>query len=207
MKILIQIIRGILMLVWAALLALSILFYASANIAGDDPPQLFDWACYTVPDSAMSPELVKGDLAILRMDQTAQPGDAVLCPNSLGKPMLTRIIGTSEGQLILKQDGTEESRLAAESDVLGVSAGYLPGLGPIFGFLHSLPGVLVIFAAGLALTVLPGLLLRPVEPKLRVQPARPVEPSQRTRPVRPAEAEQQRNSSPQRPRSGYTPRH
>lgn len=205
MKILIQIIRGLLTLVWAALLALCVLFYASADIAGDDPPQAFGWAGYAVPDSSMSPELAQDDLALVRLGQAPRPGDAVLCPNSLGKPMLTRIIGTSEGQLILKPDGAEESRLAQESEILGVLAGYLPGFGAAFGFFRSLPGIFTVFAVGLALVVLPGLLLRPVEPKRRPQPMRSSpEPARRPRPVRPAEPE--RKAPPQRPRGGYTPR-
>ena len=95
------------------------------------------------------------------MGEAPKAGDAVLCASSASSiPELTRIIGTSEGQLILKPDGSDESRLASMEEIEGVFSGYIPGFGEPFRFLSSITGAIVIFITGLILIVLPGFLLR-----------------------------------------------
>lgn len=190
MKALIRVIQAVLVLVWLALLGFSVLLCMSTR--GNGLPGVSSWRGLVMADSRMAPELSPGDLAVVRMGASAQPGDVVLCRDSAGIPELTRIIGTTEGQLILKPDGSEESRLAGPEAIEGVFVGYLPGLGGPFRFLCSLAGVIAIAAAGLVLVVLPGFLLRSPRP----------------------EEEQREPGGPERPESprrsrggGYTPRH
>lgn len=200
MKAVIRLIQVILTAVWLALLAVCVLLFVSAGDGG--LPGIGGWRCFTVTGSSMSPELSPGDLAVIRMGGTPKAGDVVLCTDSAGAPELTRIIGTSEGQLILKPDGLEESRLASPDEPDGVYAGYLPGFGEPFRFLCSLPVVIAVAAAGLILIVLPGFLLHtPKAPKPPRPPRRP--------PARPAESRRtQPSTRPQNPRQGgYTPRH
>lgn len=163
MKAAIRLIQAVLTLVWLAALALSVALFMSTHSSG--LPGISDWRLYTVTDGSMSPELSPGDLALIRMGEAPQAGDVVLCTDSSGIPELTRIIGTSEGQLILKPDGLEDSRLAGPDEIEGVYAGCLSGFGEPFRFLSSITGTIVIFIAGLVLVVLPGFMLRAPKPR------------------------------------------
>lgn len=158
MKIVIRIIQSVLALVWAALLAVNIKFFAD-EAAGRELPGLGSFACLVVEDGAMEPELSPGDLAVFRMGGEAEPGEMVLHRGPAGLAV-ARIIGTSEGQLILKQDSAGEGGLAQPEEVEGVFAAYIPGFGAGFGFMHSLPGILCIGVVGLGLIVLPAFMLR-----------------------------------------------
>lgn len=223
MKVLIRTIQAILTVIWLALLALSVMLYMSSE--KDELPGISHWAGFVVTDSSMKPELVPGDLAVISMEETAQPGDGILYRDSSGSLALTRIIGTSEGQIILKADNQADSRLAASDEVLGVYVGYMPGLGAPFRFLCSLTGIIVIFAAGLILVALPGFLLRTPAPS---KPARSRQPqpervqrstseriqrpaSERPRQPMPERSQRPAAQSSQQPRpprkGGYTPRH
>lgn len=217
MKGVIRTIQSVLTIVWAAALALSVLLFMSAR--GSGLPGIGDWRGYVVADDSMSPELSPQDLAVIHMGAEPQPGDVVLSTDSRGLPELTRIIGTSEGQLILKADSREDSRLSSGEDISGVYAGYLPGFGEAFRFLCSLSGVLLIFAAGLVLVVLPGFMLRApkARPERRPEP-RPVSRSEHISDRRPAPRPERipersprpsaERESPRPPRrGGYTPRH
>ena len=181
MKAVIRIMQVLLTAVWLCLLALSALLYLSSR--GSGLTGISQWGGFVVTGDSMAPELKDGDLAVIHMGAVPKGGDVVFCKDGAGMPELTRIIGTSEGQPILNPDGREDSRLATAGEIEGVFVGYLPGFGEPFRFLCSLPGVIVIFAAGLMLIVLPGFMLRAP-----------------------------RNSRPERPRratsqGGYTPRH
>lgn len=209
MKGLIRTIQAVLILVWAAALALCVLLFMSTQSSG--LPGIGDWRVYIVSDSSMSPELAPGDLAVIHMGGEPQPGDVVFSTGSSGVPELTRIIGTSEGQLILKPDGLEDSRLAQSEEIEGVYAGNLSGFGGTFSFLSSLSGVIVIFIAGFVLVVLPGLMLRTPKPRTERRPERVPEraPERRAapRPERSPRPSAERES-PRPPRKGgYTPRH
>lgn len=223
MKGLIRTIQAVLTVIWLALLALSVLLYMSSE--KDELPGISKWAGFVVTDSSMEPELAPGDLAVISMGEAAQPGDEILYRDSSGSLALTRIIGTSEGQLILKSDNQDDSRLADTGEVLGICTGYMPGFGKPFSFLCSLTAIIVIAIAGLVLVILPGFLLRaPAPPK----PAKPRQaPPERTRqpaPERPRQPMPERSQrqapervqrpAPERPRQprpprkgGYTPRH
>ena len=164
MKALIRIIQVLLTIVWLGLLALCLLLFRSTH--GNGLPGIGDWRGYIVADNNMSPELSPGDLAVIHMGEAPKAGDAVLCASSASMPELTRIIGTSDGQLILKPDGSDESRLASMEEIEGVFSGYIPGFGEPFRFLSSITGAIVIFITGLILIVLPGSLLRaPTDPR------------------------------------------
>ncbi len=164
MKALIRIIQVLLTIVWLGLLALCLLLFRSTH--GNGLPGIGDWRGYIVADNNMSPELSPGDLAVIHMGEAPKAGDAVLCASSASMPELTRIIGTSDGQLILKPDGSDESRLASMEEIEGVFSGYIPGFGEPFRFLSSITGAIVIFITGLILIVLPGSLLRaPKDPR------------------------------------------
>lgn len=233
MKGLIRTIQAVLTVIWLALLALSVLLYMSSE--KDELPGISRWAGFAVTDSSMEPELAPGDLAVISMGEAAQPGDSILYRDSSGSLALTRIIGTSEGQLILKADNQENSLLAADDEVLGVCAGYMPGFGGPFSFLCSLAAIIVIAIAGLVLVVLPGFLLRAPAPSKPARPRQP-QPERIRRPNherphqpmpeqtrRPAPERAQRSAAqrpaaqhpaPERPRQprpprkgGYTPRH
>lgn len=220
MKKMIRLIQGILTVIWLAVLALSIALFTSTR--GNGLPGISGWRLYTVADSSMSPELSPGDMALIHMGETPKAGDAVLCRGSSGAPELTRIIGTSEGQLILKPDGLEDSRLAGPDEIEGVYAGCLSGFGEPFRFLSSIAGAIVIFIAGLVLVVLPGLMLRTPKPRPVRRPDRRPErvPERRPEPIpqRPRERRTEPIPRPERsprpapererPRRGsYTPRH
>ena len=159
MKTAIRMMQGILTLLWALLLAGSVCLYAD-SAAGSDPPGLGGWAGYVVEDAAMEPELASGDLAVIKKGADAKPGDMVLCREG-ERAAVTRIIGTTEGQMILQADNSGESRLAQPGEIEGVCTTYLPGFASV--------GLL-----GLLLIVLPGFLLR--APK--EQSARPRKPRQ-----------------------------
>ena len=164
MKALIRIIQVLLTIVGLGLLALCLLLFRSTH--GNGLPGIGDWRGYIVADNNMSPELSPGDLAVIHMGEAPKAGDAVLCASSASMPELTRIIGTSDGQLILKPDGSDESRLASMEEIEGVFSGYIPGFGEPFRFLSSITGAIVIFITGLILIVLPGSLLRaPKDPR------------------------------------------
>lgn len=213
MKGLIRTIQAVLILVWAAALALCVLLFMSTQSSG--LPGIGDWRVYIVSDSSMSPELAPGDLAVIHMGGEPRPGDVVFSTGSSGVPELTRIIGTSEGQLILKPDGLEDSRLAQSEEIEGVYAGNLSGFGEVFSFLCSLSGVIVIFIAGLVLVVFPGFMLRTPKPRPERRPERaPERRAERAterraapRPERSPRPSAERES-PRPPRKGgYTPRH
>lgn len=220
MKGLIRFIQAVLTVIWLGLLALSLALFVSAG--GDGLPGISDWRLFSVTDTSMSPELSPGDMALIHMGGDPKAGDAVLCGGSAGSPELTRIIGSSEGQLILKPDGLEDSRLAQPEEIEGVYAGCLSGFGGAFGFLSSLTGAAVIFIAGLILVVLPGFMLRAPKPRTVRRPERAPEPGPQQRiPERPPERriepwprpERSPRPSPDRGRprpprkGGYTPRH
>lgn len=177
MKATIRLIQALLAMVWLALLAGAVLLYVDGTVAGNHPPQIGEWACWTAVDSSMAPEIEKGDLVLVRMGAAAQPGDPVLCRKEEGEGglALCRIIGTSEGQLILKGDGAEDGFLASPSAVEGVCAAYLPGFGAAAEFLRSLPGIAVIAAAGILLILL-GIVPRGGKSPGR-RTARPAEPA------------------------------
>lgn len=183
MKGLITLIRVILIGIWGVVLAVSIRFYADDATV----PQMGGYAPWTVADSSMEPSYAKGDLVIFKMRAEAQPGDAVLYRGENGLAF-SRIIGTSDYQFILKADGSEESILIEDYDVDGVCVTYLPGCGAAAEFLQSLPGIIVIIVAGLALIILPSLSFRkgkgggggPQEPAEPVQAAARRTPSGRS---------------------------
>lgn len=156
MKILIYFTRGLLTLVWAVLLGVNILLYVEETAQGHCPPQLGDWAFWTVEDPAMEPAYAQGDLLLVKMGVAGAPGDVVLA-RAQETLLLRRVIGTTEGQFILKSDGAQDSALAPPQAVEGVCRAYLPGCGPAAAFLRSLPGLIAIFVAGLVLIVLPAL--------------------------------------------------
>ncbi|MCI9193064.1 S24/S26 family peptidase [Acutalibacter muris] len=185
MKAVIRIIQALLTAVWLALLAVSVLLFISARDGG--LAGISDWRGYIVTDGSMAPELKEGDLAVIHMGAVPKAGDAVLSKDSSDSLELTRIIGTSEGQLILKPDGLEESRLAGAEELEGVYAGYVPGFGEPFRFLCGIPGIITVFAAGIMLIVLPGFMLR--APRAAKTPRRPEPRLQRSK------------------QEGYTPRH
>ena len=209
MKGLIRAIQAVLIIVWAAALALSVLLFMSTHSSG--LPGIGDWRGYIVSDSSMSPELAPGDLAVIHMGGVPQPGDVVLSNGNAGIPELTRIIGTSEGQLILKPDGIDDSRLAQSEEIDGVYAGNLSGFGEIFSFLCSLPGGIVIFIAGLVLVVLPGFMLRTPRPRPERRPERVPERRPERRPAPRPERSPRPSTERETPRpprkGGYTPRH
>ncbi|WP_322175373.1 S24 family peptidase [Acutalibacter caecimuris] len=167
MKALIHLLRGILALVWVLLLGLNIRLYVGETVEGHTPPQLGGWAFWTVEDMAMEPAYAEGDLLLVEMGRAGEPGQAVLVRTEEGLA-LRRIIGTSEGQFILKSDGAEDSGFVDPQAVVGISGAYLPGCGQAAAFLRSLPGIVVVFLAGLVLLVLPGVMPRPA--KQRPQP-------------------------------------
>lgn len=171
MKGMIRLIQALLAVIWVSLLVLSVLLFM--NVQNGELPGVSQWRGLVISDTSMEPELLPDDLAVIHMGAASLPGDTVLCMDSSGRPALSRIIGTSEGQLILKADNLEDGHLASESDILGVMSTYIPGFGPAFQFLCSLPGIIVIFAAGLVLIVLPSLFLRtPPPPKPPRRPAK-----------------------------------
>lgn len=168
MKGIINLLRVLLIGVWGLALTVCVSLYFDAHSPRQLPGGHAPW---TVADSAMEPSYCKGDLAILNMKQAAKPGDAVLVKGEAG-PLFRRIIGVTEDQYIFKGDGGEESFLAGPQAVTGVCVAYLPGCGAAAAFLYSLPGILLVAAAGLTLIILPGRLSR----DKRVAPAQPVQP-------------------------------
>lgn len=158
MKTAIRILQALLALVWAALLAVNIKFFAD-EAAGRELPGLWAFACLVVEDGAMEPELSPGDLAVFRMGGEAEPGEVVLHRGPAGLEA-ARIIGASEGRLIIKQDSAGEGGLAQPEEVEGVLATYIPGFGEGFGFMHSLPGIFCMGLVGLGVIVLPVFMLR-----------------------------------------------
>ena len=199
MRVLINLLRGVLMLLWVLVLAVNARLYTEESHSGSVPPQIGEYAPWTVAGGQMEPELKKGDLAIIQMERMAQPGDKVLFRREDGSLGLSRIIGTSEGQLILKADNAEESAFVEPGVVKGICVTYLPGFGPAAEFMRSLPGLALIAIAGLVLIVLPGVTPRAGKggrPGPR-RPAGTMEPARNTR-----NAPSARSS-----RDGYTPRH
>lgn len=167
MKAAIQLLRGILAILWLFLFGLNLLLFLDETVSGHQPPQLAGWLGWHVTDARMEPALSQDDLALISLNAQAQPGDMVLFAQE-NRRDLSRIIGTSDGQLILKPDGSEESLFLEPECVQGVCVTFLPGFGPAARALRSLPGLIGIFLAGLILIVLPGLLLRPARaPKNR----------------------------------------
>lgn len=159
MRLLIQLLRAVLALVWALVMAVGVRLYLDGTVAGSQPPQLAGRGLWSVADGRMEPAYSRGDLVLVEMGRPAQPGDAVLVTGTAGLE-LSRIIGTSEGQFILKPDGGEESVLAGPEAVAGVCGEYLPGFAGAAEFLGSLPGLGVVFVVGAALLLLPGRLGR-----------------------------------------------
>ncbi len=159
MKAAIQILRGMLCLLWLLLLGGNLLLFLDEH----QPPQLAGWVGWHVSDTQMEPGLSQDDLALIQLDAQAQPGDMVLYAQE-NRQGLSRIIGTSEGQLILKPDGSEESLFVAPQAIQGVCVTYIPGFGPAAQAMRSLPGLIGIFVVGLVLVALPGLFLRPARP-------------------------------------------
>lgn len=155
MKVLIQLLRAVLTLIWALAMVVGIRLYLNETVAGNHPPQLAGQGLWSVTDARMEPAYGAGDLVLVEMGKTAQPGDPVLVTGEAGLE-LSRIIGTSEGQFILKPDGAQESTLAGPESIAGVCGPYLPGFGGAAEFLRSLPGLGTVFAAGLVLIFLPG---------------------------------------------------
>ena len=186
MKAMITLLRVILVGIWVLALAVSLGLYFD----GHTPPRLpGGYAPWTVADGAMEPSYASGDLVILNMEQEAQPGDAVLARGENGLA-LSRIIGTVEGQFILRADGGGDSVLAWSSEVEGVCLTYLPGCGAAAEFLQSLPGILLVCLGGLALFLLPELLFRKDRAPRKAAQSKAAAP----RPNGPG-------------RGGYTPRH
>ena len=155
MKFLIQLLRAVLTLVWALVMVAGVRLYLNEAVAGNQPPQLAGHGLWSVTDARMEPAYRAGDLVLVEMGKPGQPGDPVLAKSTAGLE-LSRIIGTSEGQFILKPDGAEESVLAGPEAVAGVCGWYLPGLAGAAEFLRSLLGLGIIFLVGLALIFLPG---------------------------------------------------
>ena len=174
MKAAINIIRGVLILLWALLLAGNTILYIDASVRGNDPPSIANYAVYTVPDETMRPDLVAGDLAIIKLEGTAKPGDVVYHDSSL-----KRIIGTSEEKFILKPDGADSSALAEENEIDGVLITFIPGIGKAAEFMRSLLGLIATGAVGLGLFVLSIILMRPEKPDrpLRTDKVQPVKPA------------------------------
>jgi len=141
MKVLIQLLRAVLTLIWALVLVVGVRLYLDETVDGSHPPQLMGQGLWSVTDSRMEPAYKTGDLVLVEMGKTAQPGDAVLVQGRK-ELELSRIIGTSEGQFILKPDGAEESVLMAPESVAG--------------FLRSLMGLGAVFLVGVVLIFLPG---------------------------------------------------
>lgn len=197
MKGFIRLIQGILTVVWLAVLAASIFLCVGDKENG--MPQIHGVALYTVEDSSMEPALSEGDVAVIAMGREAQPGDEVLI-GGLDQLMLSRFIGTTEGQLILKADNLEEPVLGQPGDVLGVCTGYLEGFGPVMGFLGSVPGIVAVWAAGVLLILVPAAMLKTPKPPKRQGLSRQGPP----RNSYPAERPQPRQRPP---RSNYQARH
>lgn len=155
MKVLIQLLRAVLTLIWALVLVVGVRLYLDETVDGSHPPQLMGQGLWSVTDSRMEPAYKTGDLVLVKMGKTAQPGDAVLVQGRK-ELELSRIIGTSEGQFILKPDGAEESVLMAPESVAGICGPYLPGLAGAAEFLRSLMGLGAVFLVGVVLIFLPG---------------------------------------------------
>lgn len=161
MKPLIQILRALLTLLWAAFLGLNLLLLTSPHT----PPQALGYAAFTVPDDSLRPDLSAGDLAILDPGASPEPGQIILYQKS-GAPALGRIVGVSEEQFIVQAGGSlDGSFLLDPAAAQGVLATYLPGFGAPAEFLRSPLGIGTIVLAGVVLILLPGLLLRTPAPR------------------------------------------
>ena len=144
MRILIQLLRGVLALVIGAALLASAWLALGRILWGEDLPSLFGYGVMKVPDSAMAPTLAAGDGAVLRVGAESAPGDIVVFRDQAGELVLRRIVGTSEGRYITQGDGADQldPQLLSPEYVEAVCVTYLPGAGAAFAFLTSPWGVL-----------------------------------------------------------------
>lgn len=108
MRILIQLLRGVLALVIGAALLASAWLALGRILWGEDLPSLFGYGVMKVPDSAMAPTLAAGDGAVLRVGAESAPGDIVVFRDQAGELVLRRIVGTSEGRYITQGDGADQ---------------------------------------------------------------------------------------------------
>ena len=74
MRILIQLLRGVLALVIGAALLASAWLALGRTLWGEDLPSLFGYGVMEVPDSAMAPTLSAGHGAVLRVGAARAPG-------------------------------------------------------------------------------------------------------------------------------------
>lgn len=157
MRILIQLLRGLLALVIGAALLASAWLALERTLWGEDLPSLFGYGVVAVPDSAMAPALQQGDGAVLRVGAEGAPGDIVLFRDTAGDLVLRRIVGTSEGRYITQGDGAAQPdpQLLSPQYVEAVCVTYLPGAGAVFTFLTTPWGVLVWAALWLLVVLLP----------------------------------------------------
>lgn len=144
MRILIQLLRGVLALVIGAALLASAWLALGRTLWGEDLPSLFGYGVMEVPDSAMAPTLSAGDGAVLRVGAESAPGDMAVFRDQAGELVLRRIVGTSEGRYITQGDGADQPdpQLLSPAYVEAVCVAYLPGAGAAFAFLTSPWGVL-----------------------------------------------------------------
>ena len=157
MRILIQLLRGVLALVIGATLLASAWLALGRTLWGEDLPSLFGYGVMKVPDSAMAPTLAAGDGAVLRVGAESAPGDMVVFRDQAGELVLRRIVGTSEGRYITQGDGADQPdpQLLSPEYVEAVCVTYLPGAGAAFAFLTSPWGVLFWAALWLLVVLLP----------------------------------------------------
>lgn len=152
---------GILALILILMLALVV----KSNLYPDEVPGLFGYKPLIVASDSMQPDIISGDLVILKQVDAAElkTGDIIARKENDGTVTVSRIVDmiSSKGEVYFETKGdnntTADEELTAGEDVVGKYSSRIGGLGDIIlviasplGFAVLLLSTMLLFLIGLA---------------------------------------------------------
>ena len=162
MKTAINILRAIITLILSAFFIINAWYFVNINFLGNPFPDIGGWSLYQAKDDTMAPSFSKGDAALIKLTQYAEPGNIVIYESGDSKKAdMTRIVGTHEGSYIMRKETekTEDESLLSPNSIVAVVTGRISTSGNIIFFFSSVWGLLVILFFEILLFILPSIIL------------------------------------------------
>lgn len=149
-------VKGILLLLLAALLVYNVYMLVARYAFGEDRPTVFGYAFSVVVSGSMEPALSVNDLIVTHAQEEYAVGDIItFYDSSMGEYVTHRVVAVSDAGYATKGDANDaQDRFTVpRSAVAGKVVYALGGVGSAVRFLQSPGGFFAVLAAGVVIWV------------------------------------------------------
>jgi len=156
MKRLLRVLRGAVIALLTALVAVNVLLLFSRFVWRQDPPHILGLYPLVVTTGSMEPNLPAGAMVVARAQEDYQAGDVISFRQDGGVVTHRIVEETAEGYVTAGDaNNTPDSKPVPRQAVLGRVVLCLPWAGTLLLFLREPLGILALAAVGAALIFLP----------------------------------------------------